>query len=142
MRMTLLVAALSLMVASACGKPEPTDEPATATEPTPSAPAAAPKPPPDSAAQAKEIFAQRCTPCHGAEGRGDGVASAQLTPRPRNFHDADWQKSVQDTYLTQIIKLGGAAVGKSPAMPGNPDLRDPAVVEALKNQIRAFGNQP
>jgi cytochrome c5 len=93
-------------------------------------------------AKAKEIFAQRCTPCHGAEGRGDGAASASLNPHPRNFHDAEWQKSVADDYLIQIIKMGGAAVGKSPAMPGNPDLKDEAVLAALKDHIRSLGGTP
>lgn len=92
--------------------------------------------------KAKEIFAQRCTPCHGASGRGDGAASASLNPHPRNFHDPEWQKSVQDDYLIQIIKMGGGAVGKSPAMPGNPDLKDDAVLAGLKDYIRELGNQP
>jgi mono/diheme cytochrome c family protein len=96
----------------------------------------------DPAAKAAEIFAQRCVPCHGAEGRGDGVASASLTPRPRNFHDAEWQKQVTDEHLTTIIKVGGGAVGLSPAMPSNPDLNDAAVLSALKDYIRTLGKTP
>jgi hypothetical protein len=92
--------------------------------------------------KAREVFSQRCTPCHGAEGRGDGAASASLTPRPRNFHDAEWQQGVTDDYLIQIIKAGGAAVSKSPAMPGNPDLKDEAVLVALKDHIRELGKVP
>ena len=88
------------------------------------------------------LHAQRCTPCHGAEGRGDGAASASLNPQPRKFHEAEWQKSVTDEHLVQIIKMGGAAVGKSPAMPGNPDLKDEAVLTALKDYIRALGGTP
>jgi hypothetical protein len=35
--------------------------------------------------------------------------------------------------------MGGAAVGKSPAMPGNPDLQaKPAVVKELVKLVRAF----
>jgi len=94
------------------------------------------------AAQAKEIFATRCTPCHGADGRGDGAASASLNPKPRNFHDAAWQSSVTDDYLTKIVQFGGAAVGKSPAMPANPDLRDAAVVAALASHVRELGKNP
>ncbi len=92
------------------------------------------------AAQAKEIFALRCTPCHGPEGRGDGAASASLTPKPRNFHDPEWQKQSSDEHLAKIIQYGGAAVGKSAAMPANPDLGDkPEVVAALRDHIRAMG---
>lgn len=94
----------------------------------------------DATAKAKEVFATRCTPCHGATGAGDGAASASLNPHPRNFHDKEWQTSVTDQHIETIIKVGGAGVGKSPAMPGNPDLNDPAVVAALRGLIRGFGS--
>lgn len=131
-------AAALLLVAC---KPEPVSDQPTSPVPSaaPSAPTAAAAAP---AAQAHEIFATRCTPCHGAEGRGDGVASASLVPKPRNFHDAAWQSSVQDDYLTKIIQYGGAAVGKSAAMPANPDLRDPAVIQALALHVRSLGANP
>lgn len=96
----------------------------------------------DAHSQAKDIFATRCTPCHGADGRGDGAASASLNPRPRNFHDAAWLASVNDDHLTKIIQYGGAAVGKSAAMPANPDLKDAAVVQALAAHVRNMGRNP
>ena len=89
--------------------------------------------------EATQIFALRCTPCHGPTGGGDGPASASLSPRPRNFHDATWQSSVTDEHIERIIQYGGAAVGKSPAMPANPDLADrAAVVAALREHVRSF----
>jgi mono/diheme cytochrome c family protein len=92
---------------------------------------------PSAVAEAEQIFAARCTPCHGASGAGDGPASSGLTPRPRNFHDEDWQTSVSDEHLERIIQYGGAAVGRSPAMPANPDLTSkPEVVAALRAHIR------
>jgi mono/diheme cytochrome c family protein len=101
--------------------------------------AAAPGP---GAAEAKEIFTTRCSTCHGPEGMGNGPAGAALNPHPRNFHDKDWQKSVTDDHIIQIIKEGGAAVGKSPAMPPNPDLvSKPEVVSALKDIVRGFGKE-
>lgn len=89
--------------------------------------------------EAQEIFATRCTPCHGPSGAGDGPGSAGLTPPPRNFTDAAWQKSVTDQHIETIIKFGGMAVGKSPAMPPNPDLMaKPEVVSALRQVVRGF----
>jgi mono/diheme cytochrome c family protein len=141
MRKAALISFLVLAMA-ACGNspvdsgdspgPAPTQAATTASSTTSSA---------DGAAKAKEIFATRCTPCHGPEGRGDGPASQSLDPRPRNFHDHNWHASVDDAHIEQIIKFGGAAVGKSPAMPGNPDLSDPVVVAELKNVIRGFNKQ-
>lgn len=89
--------------------------------------------------EAQEIFAMRCTPCHGPSGAGDGPGSAGLTPKPRNFTDPEWQKSVTDAHIENIIKFGGVAVGKSPAMPSNPDLMaKPEVVSALRQVVRGF----
>jgi hypothetical protein len=91
-------------------------------------------------AEADEIFATRCTPCHGPEGWGNGLAAASLNPHPRNFHDARWQASVDDRHIETIIQGGGPSVGKSDLMPSNPDLVDrPLTVAALRAKIRAFG---
>ncbi len=89
--------------------------------------------------EAKKIFENRCTPCHGAGGAGDGPASAGLTPRPRNFQDKAWQSSVSDEHIERIISYGGAAVGRSPAMPPNPDLADKPETKALREYIRGLG---
>ncbi len=89
--------------------------------------------------QAEEIFSMRCTPCHGPEGRGNGPAAAALNPKPRNFHDTTWQGSVTDEHIEKIIQYGGASVGKSPAMPPNPDLvSKPEVVAALRAHVRSL----
>lgn len=88
---------------------------------------------------AEEIFANRCTPCHGPKGAGDGAASASLTPKPANFTSAEWQGKVTDEHIEKIIVYGGAAVGKSPAMPPNPDLdAKQNIVKALRAHLRSL----
>ncbi len=90
-------------------------------------------------AEAKQIFSTRCAACHGANGRGDGAASASLSPKPANFNDGTWQSGVTDAHIDKIIQFGGAAVGKSPSMPGNPDLTSkPDVVAGLREHIRSL----
>lgn len=90
-------------------------------------------------AEAETIFIQRCAACHGPNGAGDGAAAANLSPKPRNLQDAAWQSSVTDAYLENIIKLGGMGVGKSAAMPPNPDLAGKsAVVKALVTKVRSL----
>jgi len=92
--------------------------------------------------EAQQIFATRCAVCHGAEGRGDGPGGSALDPKPRNYHDTAWQDSVTDQEIETAIVYGGAAVGRSPAMVGNPDLGSkPEVVAALREIIRSFGKQ-
>jgi mono/diheme cytochrome c family protein len=119
-------------------------EQAPGTAPAAPAPAAAPAAPAaapaaDATAEAEKIFAERCVACHGANGAGDGPASAGLTPPPRNFQDPAWQQSVTDAHIEQIVQYGGAAVGKSAAMPANPDLTSkPDVVTALRAHVRSL----
>lgn len=92
-------------------------------------------------AEAQEIFANRCTPCHGETGAGDGAASKQLTPPPRALNNPDWQKGATDEHIDKIIQYGGAAVGLSAAMPSNPDLGGkPAVIKALREHIRTLSH--
>lgn len=77
--------------------------------------------------------------CHGTTGRGDGPGAAALTPKPRMFTDSVWQDSVTDEHLAAIIVKGGAAVGKSPGMPSNPDLEQkPEVVTELVKMVRGM----
>ena len=90
-------------------------------------------------ADAKALFAQRCTLCHGLQGKGNGPASASLSPRPQDYTLAAWQNGITDAQIRQVIVGGGPAVGKSMMMPPNPDLADkPAVVEALVHIVRGF----
>jgi mono/diheme cytochrome c family protein len=127
-------------MALACSQAEQKGEPApVAPAPTAAAPAPPPAPAADAIAEAAKIFNERCVTCHGASGAGDGPASAGLTPPPRNFQDPAWQQSVTDAHIEQIVQYGGAAVGRSPAMPANPDLTSkPEVVAALRAHIRSL----
>ena len=132
MRVILAAQAIlfSAAVAAGCQPPRSSSAPVP-----PSAPAA-PATPED---EARQIYSGRCSPCHGAQGAGDGVAAAALTPRPRNFREASWQSSVTDAQIETVIRLGGPSIGKSPLMPPNPDLvAKPAVVTALRVMIRAM----
>jgi mono/diheme cytochrome c family protein len=89
--------------------------------------------------EAKTIFSTRCTACHGENGAGDGAASSGLDPKPRDLTAAEWQDSVDDEFIEKIIKYGGAAVGKSAAMPSNPDMSSkPKVLTALRDHVRGL----
>ncbi|HXG31329.1 MAG TPA: cytochrome c [Thermodesulfobacteriota bacterium] len=68
-------------------------------------------------AAGKEKFQQICASCHGAEGKGDGVAAAALDPKPRDLSDAAYVSGLTDDHIFKTVKEGGAAVGKSALMP-------------------------
>jgi mono/diheme cytochrome c family protein len=136
--MVITLAGFALLSACSASEEKPAAaSPAPAAAAAPSAAAASV----DAVAEARKIFSERCATCHGPSGAGDGPASAGLTPKPRNLRDAAWQQSVADVYLEQIIQYGGAAVGRSPAMPANPDLTSkPEVVAALREHLRALAH--
>ena len=61
-------------------------------------------------------FQVLCSSCHGAEGNGQGPAAAALTPKPANFTDpVFWETRTRESIM-EVIRLGGAATGKSPVM--------------------------
>lgn len=134
----VIVTALSL---AACGKRDKGGEGAAESTATATAPQAEePEKPFVTEAEARREFVTACASCHGTEGKGDGPGSAALNPKPRNYTDKEWQKSVTDEQISKTIVYGGAAVGKSPIMPAHPELSNkPEMVEALVKIIRAFG---
>lgn len=141
-RLFFVFAAMLTLGLQACGSGEsgPTDQepaaPARAAAPAATASAASAE---KAQQEALQIFGTRCFTCHGPEGAGDGPGSEGLTPKPRNFQDSEWQATVSDEHLEKIILYGGAAVGKSPGMPGNPDLGSRnEVVAALIEHIRSL----
>jgi mono/diheme cytochrome c family protein len=75
------------------------------------------------AQDAKAIYAKDCAKCHGDSGAGDGAMAAKLKDKPSNW-TAGGLKDYDDAKLAEIIKKGGKAVGKSPAMPASPKLSD------------------
>ena len=130
-----LLACLTLFALTGCPAAPTASKTKTGKAPAAGAPTAA------DTAEATKIYETRCTACHGATGAGDGAASAGLNPKPRNLTDAAFQASITDDYLRSIIKSGGAAVGKSAAMPSNPDLNGkPGVLSALVIHVRNLAN--
>jgi mono/diheme cytochrome c family protein len=94
------------------------------------------------AAHGQQIYAQTCSPCHGASGKGDGPAAAALNPKPSDHTSATVMGARTDAKLAEIIKMGGSVVGK-PTMPPAPqlsetDLRD---VIAYLRQISSTEHQ-
>jgi mono/diheme cytochrome c family protein len=92
---------------------------------------------PEAREAASQIFEERCSSCHGPKGRGDGPAAVNLKPRPRDFQNRRWQKSVSDAEIAKAIVYGGSSVGLSGEMAPNPDLEtEPAIVGALVERVR------
>lgn len=88
-----------------------------------------------SATDTPAVYLRRCAVCHGARGRGDGLAGAAMQPAPRDFCQRGFQQSVSDDDLRRAIRAGGSARGLSTNMPAHPDLA-PRELDALVAYIR------
>lgn len=53
-----------------------------------------------------EVYATYCALCHGASGRGDGVAGRGLKPPPRDFREGDWKYGGSSIDLFKVITQG------------------------------------
>ncbi|MCK4899015.1 MAG: c-type cytochrome [Anaerolineales bacterium] len=53
----------------------------------------------------EELYKKSCIDCHGEEGRGDGLAAANLNPQPADFR-AEHVKELSDGELFYIITYG------------------------------------
>ena len=61
---------------------------------------------PEIVAHGKQVFQTNCAMCHGAEGKGDGVAGASLNPKPRNLVEGKWKKGGTSLGLYDVIQNG------------------------------------
>jgi len=133
---------VALLFVVGCGKNEKPPKPLEGPGQQEVGPGTKRMPPadPNQPSEAKILFANVCAQCHGLEGRGDGPAAESLNPKPRNYTDPEWQKTVTDAEIKAIIVGGGQSVGKSGMMPPNPNLKGrDDVLSELVAIIRGFG---
>lgn len=69
-----------------------------------------------SVGRGKVVYKEYCMQCHGATGKGDGPAAANLEPKPAIHANIAFDQ-MSTEYLYNMINHGGAAMGKSPNMP-------------------------
>ncbi|MFQ5520739.1 MAG: c-type cytochrome, partial [Candidatus Methylomirabilia bacterium] len=74
-----------------------------------------PPAPPPNAPPAQRLYFLRCATCHGPSGDGSWRATVFLI-RPGNLANSARMAGLPDQYLFNIIKHGGAPLGK-PGMP-------------------------
>ena len=68
-------------------------------------------------AAARQNYNTFCASCHGSGGKGDGSAGAALATHPANFSDCAMMSKMSDDTMFNVIKNGGAAMGRSKDMP-------------------------
>lgn len=89
----------------------------------------------------KALYEQRCAPCHGPDGKANTPTAKALQPPPRDHTDGAYMNALSEEHLLRVIKEGGPAVGKSPIMPPQFDLKDDQL-QSLVAFIRTLAVPP
>jgi mono/diheme cytochrome c family protein len=80
------------------------------------------------------LYAERCSPCHGDEGRGDGPTAPALVPPPRNFRDPALWKDRTTEQLRATVQGGKPGT----MMPPFRDVLSDAEIDAVVAYLRRF----
>jgi mono/diheme cytochrome c family protein len=55
----------------------------------------------------KNLYRNKCQMCHGADGKGNGPASAAFNPKPADFTNSDfWKRKDIDKFITDTVENG------------------------------------
>ena len=92
--------------------------------------------PPVNAPRAQRLYYAYCTQCHGVDGRGSWRASLFLL-RPGDLTDRR-VAAESDTYLFDLIKNGGATIGR-PGMPAFGAQLSDGDIALLVAHVRSLG---
>ena len=98
-----------------------------------------PKPSPG-APRAARLWAGLCATCHGADGRGSWRAALFLV-RPGDLTDRAGVGAQSDQYLFDLIKHGGAPIGR-PGMPAFGAALTAEDIRALVAYVRGLARAP
>jgi mono/diheme cytochrome c family protein len=57
-------------------------------------------------AQGKQLFNDKCAPCHGADGEGNGPMAMAFNPKPASFHDPKFWQGEAAKKITETVNHG------------------------------------
>ena len=90
-----------------------------------------PHPVPKTATGGQRLYLAHCATCHGADGRGSWRATIFLM-RPGDLTDPGLMDRLPDQYVFDLVKDGGAMIGK-PGMPSfGYHLKDDEIREVVR----------
>ena len=95
-----------------------------------------PHPIPKTATPVQRAYLSKCAPCHGANGHGSWRATIFLI-RPGDLTDRRKMARLSDEYIFNLVKDGGAVIGK-PGMPAFGSHLSDAEIRALVAYVRSL----
>jgi mono/diheme cytochrome c family protein len=99
-----------------------------------------PHPVPKNATPVQRAYLTDCAPCHGANGRGSWRATIFFI-RPGNLTDRKAIAPLSDEYMFNLIKHGGATIGR-PGMPAFGYHLSDDEIRALVAYVRTLSATP
>ena len=93
-------------------------------------------------ARGAALFTLYCWTCHGPTGKGNGEFAVLYEAQVRDLTDRHSMSGRTDTELYNTISLGGAAVGRSAAMPAWGHVLTPQEMWDLVAYLRHISSQP
>jgi cytochrome c oxidase cbb3-type subunit III len=97
--------------------------------------------PPAGASRGERLYYAYCAECHGVDGRGSWRAALFLL-RPGDLTDPRRMRAHSDKYLFDVIKHGGAPIGR-PGMPAfGVQLSDADIEEVVRYVRMLSGGRP
>jgi len=93
-------------------------------------------------AQGKRVFYEKCVWCHADSTPAGPSNRSNLSPIPALINDGNVMNALSDTYIQNIISMGGGAVGKSALMPPWGKTLSQDHIQELVAFIRAVAHPP
>jgi mono/diheme cytochrome c family protein len=95
--------------------------------------------PPRGASKVQRLYDGLCATCHGVDGRGSWRAMLFLV-RPGDLGDPGRMRALSDQYLFDLIKHGGAPIGR-PGMPAFGASLSEADIQELVRYVRGLAGR-
>ena len=93
-------------------------------------------------AQGKRVFYEKCVWCHSDATPAGPSNRSNLTPQPPLLNDGNVINPLSDSFIRNVVTLGGSAVGKSPMMPSWGQTLKPGQIQAVVAYVRAMAQPP
>ncbi len=91
---------------------------------------------PDAVTAGQALYDERCSSCHGPEGKGDGPAAAALDPKPADL--AVEVANLADDFIFWRIMDGGAMAPFNSSMPAQKGILTDEEVWQLVSYLRTL----
>jgi len=83
-----------------------------------------------------KTYAEKCSVCHGAGGKGDGPGGAALNPKPRDHTDGAYMNARTDEQLLEVLRNGKGSMPAWKSVLSEEDL------QAVLKHVRSLAVPP